>query len=86
MSELAKEQVAIIRDVHIGCYDPGEPVLWFTTHVSESSASLQIIAWVEAYNVLKQVRDIRDLEGRPCWVEVDEPHRTIRFLRLWKEA
>lgn len=78
------EVTAIMRNVRIGHYDGDEPVLWFDAFVSEGTVALQVVAWPEAYNVLKQVYDVRDLEGKPCWVEVDQPRHSIKFLRLWK--
>lgn len=75
------EQVAIIRDVRAGANDYGQPGLTFTTYITESSAAQQFIGWQEAGEIVKKVTDIRELEGKPCWVEADGD--LIRFLRLW---
>lgn len=75
------EQVGIIKKVGIGCRDIGSPVLWFDVYVSEGTGSLQVLSWDEAYEVLKSVEDVRDLEGKPCWVEVDG--NLMKFKRLW---
>ena len=76
------EQMAIIRDVGIGAGDRGIPCLWFSTYVTESSAALQVIDWTDAFELLKAVDRVEQLNGKPCWVEVDG--NMIRFLRLWK--
>jgi hypothetical protein len=78
------EQVAIIRNVGIGGRDVGRPVLWFDTYIRESSAALQIIGWEQAGELLAGIREVRELEGRPCWVEADGG--MIKFLRLWEPA
>ncbi len=77
------EQVAIISEVGIGCRDVGTPVLWFTVHTSEALAALQVLDWTEAHKVLSQVREVQDLDGKPCWVEAGG--NTIKFLRLWSK-
>ena len=77
------EQVAIISEVGIGCRDVGTPVLWFTVHTSESLASLQVLPWSDAYEVLQQIREVQDLDGRPCWVECDG--NMVKFVRLWSK-
>jgi hypothetical protein len=77
------ERVAIISEVGVGCRDTNSPCLWFTVKISESSGSLQMLSWNEAYELLKGITNVRDLDGRPCWVEVDG--NRIRFLRLWSQ-
>ena len=78
------EQVAIIRDVGYGLRDVGRPCLWFTTYVSESGAALQVLLGEDAAAVLKDagVYDVKELEGKPCYVEVDGG--LITFKRVWK--
>ncbi len=78
------EQLAIIKDIGIGCRDTNWPVLWFTVYVSEVQAALTVLSWDDAYEVLKHVREVRDLEGKPCWVDVDG--NMIKFLRLWSTS
>ncbi len=78
------EQLAIIKDIGIGCRDTSSPVLWFTVYVSEASAALTVLSWDDAYKVLGHVREIRDLEGKPCWVEVDG--NLVKFKRLWSRS
>lgn len=65
------KQMAIMKNVGFGCRDCGYPVLWFTAYISESIASLQILGFDKALAILKKhnISDIKDLEGKPCWVE-----------------
>lgn len=80
------EQIAIISDVGIGSRDVGRPVLWFTVQISEHISSLQVFEWAKAFEILKTVYDVRELEGKPCWVETDGIAGTTRFIRMWKEG
>jgi hypothetical protein len=75
------EQLAIIRKPELGCRDTNAPVLSFEVYITEATAALQVLSWQDAHAVLSRVRDIRDLEGKPCWVKVDG--NMIRFQRLW---
>jgi len=66
-------QLAIMRGVNFGLRDVGTPVLWFTVHVSEGSAALQVLADEEMKTLLKNAGcySITELEGKACWVERD---------------
>jgi hypothetical protein len=81
---MKKEELGIIRDVGIGHRDSPYPCLWFTVYTSEHLASLQVLSWKEAENLIRdtQVYDVKALEGRPCYVETDG--NVSRFLRCWK--
>jgi|HubBroStandDraft_6_1064221.scaffolds.fasta_scaffold3031126_2 hypothetical protein len=76
-------QMAVIRNVHVGGGDRGIPCLWFDTYISESSGALQVIDWETAGELLRKgnVYDVKELNGKPCWVEHDD--NIIRFLELW---
>ena len=76
--------MAIIRGAHAGVRDVGRPVLGFVVYTAESRASLQILEWDEAGEMLKagQVKDLRDLEGAPCEVAVSG--NMVRFVKLLK--
>lgn len=78
------ERVAIIREVGYGLRDVGRPCLWFTTYLSEHSAAVQVLTGKQADQVIIDagVRDVHDLEGKPCWVECEAG--SVRFLRVWK--
>lgn len=78
------EQLAIMREVGYGCRDVGYPVLWFSTYVRECRAALQVLGQEDATKLITdmQVHDVHDLEGKPCWVDVDG-NRMV-FLRAWK--
>jgi hypothetical protein len=77
------EQLAIIRDVRIGFHDYYGAGLSFTTYLTESSAASQTLGWDAAKALVETVHDAHDLEGKPCWVEVDG--NRITFLRLWSK-
>lgn len=76
------EQVAIIRNVKIGAEDHYGAALWFDMYISEASAALWVMPLEDAKDIIGRFDDIKYLEGKPCWVEVDGP--MIRFLRLWE--
>lgn len=84
MSEEKKEQLAIIKGVRCGVGDRGRAWLSFSTYVSDCSAALQIVEWDAAKQVLEDadVQDVHQLNGKPCWVEVDRG--MIVFLRMAK--
>ena len=77
------EQLAIIRDVRIGAHDYYGAGLSFTTYITESSAASQSLDWDASKELVKTVEDVRQLEDKPCWVEVDG--NLIKFLRLWSK-
>jgi len=78
-------QLAIIRNVGIGTRDVGRPCLWFDTYVEEGIGALQIIDWDRAAQILQAsgICDVRDLNGKPCWVDRDG--NTMHFAELWKD-
>jgi hypothetical protein len=76
------ERAAIIKGVRIGSDDHGGAGLMFSTYISESSAASQFLDWETAGQICATVPDVRELEGKPCWVEVDG--NLIKFLRLWR--
>ena len=79
---ITMEQLAIIRKVGFGNRDIGRPCLWFGTYISEAGTALQVFVEDDALALIKQmgVYDIKELEGRACWVEVTTG--TIKFKRL----
>lgn len=80
------EQLAIIRRPKLGASDRGTVALSFESYIADSAAALQVL-WVEAneddakraWQLLGSVRDVAQLEGKPCWVDVDGG--MIRYLR-----
>ena len=72
----------IIRNVGIGRRDTNRAVLWFDVYISEASASLQLIPWDDAHDLLARVYDVKSLNGYPCWMDVSTPG-IARFVRLW---
>jgi len=77
------EELAVIRDVDIGCRDIGRPCLWFNAEGLHVSA-LQILNWEDAKILIeeKQCRSVKDLEGAAIIVECN--NRTMVFKRLKK--
>ena len=69
--EMEEKQMAIMKDVGFGNRDVGHPVLFFTAYVSEGVGALEILNGEDAMNFIKAygVYDVRDLTGRPVWVE-----------------
>ncbi len=78
------EQLGVIKEVGVGLYDRNEPILWFTVYVGDASASLQWFEWEKAGKIIKDynVRDVKSMNGRTCWVEVDKGIMT--YLRASK--
>lgn len=74
-------QLAIIKGVGFGMRDAPVPVLWFEVNTGEGAA-LQCLRWEQAEPVIRQVHEVHDLEGKPCWVETDG--MTMRFIELAK--
>lgn len=79
----AEEVMGIIKDAHYGLRDTNQPVLWFTVYTSENSASLQVFGQPEADAIIAraQAHDVRDLNGKPCWVRKNGG--LVEFLRVW---
>lgn len=75
------ERLAIIRRPVFGAGEYGGVALRFETYIEEHVAASQVLSLDEARPVLEQVRDVKLLDGMPCWVEVNG--NLIRFLRLW---
>jgi hypothetical protein len=62
-----------MRNVGFGCRDIGKPCLFFETYISENAAASQILRGEKADALIVEsgVYDVRDLEGKACWVECD---------------
>ena len=79
------EQLAIMKGVGYGMRDAPVPCLWFETYINDSAAALQCITDPEQIKqVLRDgnVYDVKDLEGKPCFVNVSSG--MIEFVRLAK--
>ena len=78
------EQLAIMKDVGYGLRDIGRPCLFFAAYISEGLCSLQVLLGDAADKVIKDAKgyDVKSLEGKPCWVEVDGNITT--FIRVAK--
>jgi hypothetical protein len=80
-----KEQLAIIKNFHIGVGDRGVPAIWFDTYVDECSAALQVIHGAqEIWDFIQAsgLSDITKIVGKPCWVQADSG--MIKFVGLAK--
>ena len=82
---MSTEQLAIIEEAGVGRRDTHSPVLWFNVS-GDGWGALQVfgLASQEALDILTEVYDVRDLDGRAC--VVTKENRTVRFVRLLKPA
>ena len=78
------ERLAVIRGVRIGAHDYYGAGLTFSTYISEHVAAGQSLNWEDSKALVATVEDVHQLEGKPCWVEVDG--NLIKFLRLWSKS
>ena len=78
------EVLAIIKSPHYGVGDYGKVCLWFNVYINEAEASLQVFGIERATAIIKDsgVKDVHDLNDRPCWVKVN--NMKIEFLRMAK--
>lgn len=76
------KQMAIIKDVGFGVRDTNHAMLYFTVWMSESSASLICLNSKYTINLIEthQITNIENLEGKPCWVDVDG--NSVKFIDL----
>ena len=84
MAEAEVIEMAIMTKVGFGMRDGGSPVLWFSVHVADGFAALQILPVEEAITLIKdaKVRDVHDLEGKPCLVSRER--NMIKFVSYLK--
>lgn len=66
-------KMAIMKGVGFGNRDVGCPVLFFTAYIDDCVGSLQVLGTDKAIEVIKKsgVSDVKDLEGKPCWMECE---------------
>lgn len=79
-----EKQLAIIHGIGYGCRDVGYPVLFFSTMISEGCGALQVLSGDEAQDLIKSYGcyDIKDMEGKPIWVQKDGS--TITIHSAWQ--
>jgi hypothetical protein len=77
-------KMAIMKGVCFGMRDCNKPVLFFSTYISEGSAALQVLDVISACKLISDygVYDIKNLEGKACWVNADDS--TITYLEACK--
>ncbi|KKL83726.1 hypothetical protein LCGC14_1971850 [marine sediment metagenome] len=68
------EQMAIINEVGVGIRDVGRPVLWFTVHLMDEGAALNVFSWEEAREIIEAygLYEVHSLNGKPCRVETGD--------------
>jgi len=78
---VAARSMAVMKGVHVGNRDVGRPCLWFETDTG-SGAALQVLIGQDALDLIEKsgVYDVRELEGKTCWVEASVG--MIRFIGL----
>ena len=79
----AVEELATMKDVHVGHRDAPWPCLWFTVEMMHGAA-LQILRLEdpETIKLIGSVYDIERLEKHPCIVTVD--NGLVKFKELKK--
>ena len=82
-SEQPHEELAIIRDIHVGMFDCSKPVVYFTVDLICGS-SPQVIEDIPAFIRETGCYKLEDLEGKPCIVERTNGSWTIRYSRIKK--
>ncbi len=67
------EQMAIIQGVGVGLRDTNHSVLWWSAHTGNAGSALHVFDWATAADIIKDygVREVHELNGKPCWVEVE---------------
>lgn len=79
-------QLAIIRNAHVRIEDRSMKFsIFFDTYINEGRAAMQIVLLPELPNIPGLAYDASKLDGRPCWVEVNEEARTIVFVDWWHD-
>lgn len=83
MTEMVKK-LAIMKGVRFGLNDRDQVALTFSTYEREGSAAGQNLNVDQTVEMIKaaKVRDIKDLEGKPCWIETDG--QFMHYIRPWK--
>jgi hypothetical protein len=80
---MSNEQLAIIKDINVGVRDFDYPICWFTVEII-NGAALQILSIAEMEKIIKdsQCYTLKDLNGKPCIVEVDG--NSVKFKSIKK--
>lgn len=75
------EELAIIKDIHIGVRDIGKCICWFTVDIL-SGGALQVITVDEICNEMNRcsIYKLEDLNGKPCIVSRNG--NLIKFKKL----
>lgn len=70
--EMSEKQLAIIKNAKIGVFE-GTLGLAFSTYIEEHQAANQFIGWAELGELIRvlDLGDSRQLEGKICWVKVE---------------
>ncbi|HEY1690019.1 MAG TPA: hypothetical protein VGF95_14285 [Solirubrobacteraceae bacterium] len=82
-----EKTLAIIDKPVYGVGDRGRVALHFSVYVTESSAALQVFedsAAIAEILTAYGVRDVKDLHGKPCWVDTSKPG-LIAWAGPWKK-
>lgn len=76
-----REEMAVITGVGFGIRDTNRCILWFGVKMLHGG-SLQVLSAEEAIALIEgsEIRDIKDLEGKPCVCEIEG--NSVIFKRL----
>lgn len=74
-------RLAIMKNISFGVRDRNKACLWFDVN-DGNYGSLQCLPVKYAVNLIEKhnITDIRNLEGKPCWIEVD--NNIMKFIDL----
>ena len=80
----SREEMAIIKNVGLGCRGEKYPMLWFTVCLADGSGALETFSMKDAEKIITDtgVYDVKNLEGMPCLVINDD--NIIRFVKVLK--
>lgn len=75
------EQLAIIKDIHIGIRDTNHCICWFTVEIL-SGGALLILSIEEIQRIIEKhsIYKLEDLNNKPCVVEIN--NGLVKFKRL----
>lgn len=72
-------QIGIIADASYGLRDYSKPGLWFTVNIPEGYSAGQVLFGEDADKFISdaQVSDVKNLNGRACWVNIEHSQMKV---------
>lgn len=81
-----REALCVIKDARLGYNaDYDRLTLSFSAYQSEGKAAAQSITTSQLEDAIKvtKIGDVKELNNRTCWCEIDETYNTITYLRMF---